>query len=109
MDILTGYEQELTYKLFTQRELEKGYYIKFNVNAILRADPKTRYEGYRIAIQSGFMTANEVRALEEMEALPGGDKLLVNGNMMPIEMAGEQYMKDKITEEQVKGGGENGQ
>jgi hypothetical protein len=29
--------------------------------------------------------------------------------MMPIEMAGEQYMKDKITEEQVKGGGENGQ
>jgi HK97 family phage portal protein len=109
MDILTGYEQELPYKLFTQRELEKGYYIKFNVNAILRADPKTRYEGYRIAIQSGFMTANEVRALEEMEALPGGDKLLVNGNMMPIEMAGEQYMKDKITEEQVKGGGENGQ
>jgi HK97 family phage portal protein len=102
MDILTGYEQELTYKLFTQRELEKGYYIKFNVNAILRADPKTRYEGYRIAIQSGFMTANEVRALEEMEALPGGDKLLVNGNMMPIEMAGEQYMKDKITEEQVR-------
>jgi hypothetical protein len=55
------------------------------------------------------MTANEVRALEEMEALPGGDKLLVNGNMMPIEMAGEQYMKDKITEEQVKDGGENGQ
>ncbi len=100
MDILTGYEQELTYKLFTQKELEEGYYIKFNVNAILRADPKTRYEGYRIAIQSGFMTANEVRALEEMEALPGGDKLLVNGNMMPIEMAGEQYKK---------GGGENGQ
>ena len=98
MDILTGYEQELTYKLFTQKELDKGYYIKFNVNAILRADPKTRYEGYRIAIQSGFMTANEVRALEEMEA-KGGDRLLINGNMMPIEMAGEQYKK---------GGGEMG-
>lgn len=94
MDILTGYEQELTYKLFTGKELSSGYYIKFNVNAILRADPKTRYEGYRIAIQSGFMTANEVRALEEMEALEGGDRLLVNGNMMPIEMAGEQYKKD---------------
>lgn len=93
MDILTGYEQEFTYKLFTQKELDEGYYIKFNVNAILRADPKTRYEGYRIAIQSGFLTANEVRALEEMEALEGGDKLLINGNMMPIEMAGEQYVK----------------
>lgn len=93
MDILTGYEQELTYKLFTQRELEEGYYIKFNVNAILRADPKTRYEGYRIAIQSGFMTPNEVRELEEMEPLEGGDRLLINGNMMPIEMAGAQYRK----------------
>ena len=99
MDILTGYEQELTYKLFTQKELDNGYYIKFNVNAILRADPKTRYEGYRIAIQSGFMTANEIRALEELEPKEGGERLLINGNMMPIEMAGEQYKK---------GGGENG-
>lgn len=39
------------------------------------------------------MTANEVRALEEMEAMKGGDRLLINGNMMPIEMAGEQYKK----------------
>lgn len=98
MDILTGYEQEMTYKLFTERELKEGYYLKFNVNAILRADPKTRYEGYRIAIQSGFLTANEVRALEEMESMDGGDRLLINGNMMPIEMAGVQYQK---------GGGEN--
>lgn len=103
MDILTGYEQELTYKLFTKKELEEGYYIKFNVNAILRADPKTRYEGYRIAIQSGFLTANEVRALEEMEAKSGGDRLLINGNMMPIEMAGAQYVKKEgdETEEEV--------
>lgn len=93
MDILTGYEQELTYKLFTQKDIDEGYYAKFNVNAILRADPKTRYEGYRIAIQSGFLTANEVRALEELEAKDGGDRLLINGNMMPIEMAGEQYRK----------------
>lgn len=102
MDILTGYEQELTYKLFTNRELEEGYYIKFNVNAILRADPKTRYEGYRIAIQSGFLTANEVRALEELEAKEGGDRLLINGNMMPIEMAGEQYKRggDNIGKEE---------
>src|SRR5690606_1029781 len=40
MDILTGYEQELSYKLFTDEELNEGYYIKFNVDAILRADQK---------------------------------------------------------------------
>ncbi|KHO36830.1 phage portal protein [Clostridium tetani] len=91
--ILTMYEQELAYKLFLITEIRKGYYIKFNVDAILRADIKTRYESYRIGIQGGFITANEVRQLEEKEALPGGDKLLINGNMMPIEMAGEQYKK----------------
>lgn len=92
--ILTMYEQELTYKLFLDREIQQGYYVKFNVDAILRADIKTRYEAYRTAIQSGFKTPNECRQLEEDPALPGGDKLLVNGNMMPIEMAGEQYKKE---------------
>jgi len=99
MDNLTGYEQELTYKLFIQRELDEGYYIRFNVNAILRADQKTRYESYRVGIQSGFLTPNEARELEEREAKDGGDRLLVNGNMMPIEMAGKQYNKK---------GGDNG-
>lgn len=93
MAILTMYEQELTYKLFLNSEIAAGYYTKFNADVILRADPKTRYEAYRTAIQSGLKTPNEVRALEEDPPLPGGDKLLVNGNMMPIEMAGKQYEK----------------
>lgn len=84
MAILTMYEQELTYKLFLDKELQEGYYCKFNVDAIIRADIKTRYEAYRIGIQGGFLTANEVRAKEEMEAAEGGDVLLVNGNMVPI-------------------------
>ena len=84
MAILTMYEQELTYKLFLDQELNEGYYCKFNVDAITRADIKSRYEAYRIGIQGGFLTANEVRAKEEMEAAEGGDVLLVNGNMVPI-------------------------
>lgn len=89
--ILTMYEQELIYKLFLNAEIRQGYYLKFNVDAILRANIETRYNAYRVAIQSGFKTPNEVRELEEDEAKEGGDKLLVNGNMIPIEMAGEQY------------------
>lgn len=99
--ILTIYEQELTYKLFLQSEIDKGYYCRFNVDTILRSDPKTRFETYRTAIQGGIMTPNEARAKEELPALPGGDRLLVNGNMMPIEMAGQQYKQ--------KGGDETGQ
>ncbi len=93
MAILTSYEQELTYKLFLNSEIAAGYYLKFNTDVMLRADMKARYEAYRTAIQSGFKTANEIRALEEDEPKPGGDRLLINGNMMPIEMAGVQYNK----------------
>ncbi len=97
MAILTSYEQELVYKLFTTKELEAGYYVKFNVNAILRADIKTRYEAYRIAVQSGFMSPNEIRALEELEAKEGADDLICNGNMIKVSQAGRQYGK-KLSE-----------
>lgn len=93
MAILTMYEQEITYKLLLNSELEKGYYCKFNVDAITRADIKTRYESYRIGIQGGFIMPNEVRAREEMESVEGGDVLLVNGNMVPITEAGAAYKK----------------
>lgn len=93
MAILTMYEQELTYKLLLDSELNKGYYCKFNVDAITRADIKTRYEAYRIGVQGGFLKPNEVRAREEMESAEGGDTLLVNGNMVPITEAGAAYKK----------------
>ena len=93
MAILTMYEQELTYKLLLNSELADGYYCKFNVDAITRADIKTRYEAYRIGVQGGFLQPNEVRAREEMGSAEGGDVLLVNGNMVPITEAGSAYKK----------------
>lgn len=93
MAILTMYEQEIDYKLFLNSELEKGYYSKFNVDAITRSDIKSRYEAYRVGIQGGFLTPNEVRSKEEYESLEGGDTLLVNGNMVPITKVGAAYTK----------------
>lgn len=91
--ILTGYEQELTYKLFLDEEIEDGFFVRANADAILRADIKSRYEAYKTAIQSGFKTPNEVRALEEDPPLPGGDQLIVNGNMVPLTDVGAAYRK----------------
>lgn len=88
---LTMYEQETTYKLLLTDELKKGYYCKFNTDVILRSDIKTRFETYRIGIQSGFYKINEVREKEEMASVEGGDKLYFNGNMIPVDMAGQQY------------------
>lgn len=91
--ILTGYEQELTYKLFLDSEIAAGFYAKFNVDSILRGDLKTRYEAYRIGIQGSFLKPNEARAKEDMPPDPHGDVLLVNGSMLPIEKAGQAYAK----------------
>ncbi len=95
--ILTMYEQELTYKLLLDDEIRDGYFFRFNVDAILRSDIKTRYEAYRIGVQGGFLAPNEARAKEELPPLEGGDQLLVNGSMVPITDAGKAY--------QGKGGG----
>lgn len=91
--ILTEYEQEMTYKLLMTHELDNGYYCKFNVDSIVRSDIKTRYEAYRVGVQGGFLTANEVRALEEYPPADGGDVLLVNGSQIPAAMAGQQYAR----------------
>lgn len=90
---LTVYEQEMQDKLFSQYETLNNVKAEFNVDTLLRSDIKTRYEAYRIGIQGGFIEANEARRRENLPPAEGGDRLLVNGNMIPIEMAGEQYKK----------------
>lgn len=89
--ILTMYEQELTYKLLLDEEINAGVFFRFNADAILRADLKSRYEAYRIGVQGGFLTPNEARAKEELPPAEGGDQLLVNGSYVPITQAGAAY------------------
>lgn len=72
---------------------EKGeYFIKFNVDGLLRGDYKSRMDGYAVGRQNGWMSANDIRELENMDRIPadqGGDDYLVNGNMIPITKARE--------------------
>jgi HK97 family phage portal protein len=72
--MLVRKEQELNRKGFPGGERGK-YYVKYNVDALLRGQMKERYEAHRNAIQSGWKTVNEVRALEDLPPLPGGDEL----------------------------------
>jgi len=50
--------------------LPRGQSARFNVDAILRADTKTRYEAHQIGINAGFLTIDEVRATEGLNPLP---------------------------------------
>ncbi|MDG4826027.1 phage portal protein [Asanoa sp. WMMD1127] len=54
------------------RLLVNGQYIKFNVAAKLRAKTMERFQAYVYAVTNGFFTLDEVRALEDMEPIPGG-------------------------------------
>lgn len=94
--ILKQYEEELNYKLLTSKEREKGLHFKFNVSTILRADLKTQAECMAIYVNNGIKTPNECRELLDIPRHEDGDKLVMNGNYIPLEMVGNQY--------EVKGG-----
>ena len=97
--IFTGYEQELDYLLFLNRELDEGYSTKFNVDVILRSDPKTRAETNKLLVEGGLKSPNEARDDEDLPPLDGGDMLLGNGNLIPLKMAGLQYISSFSLEE----------
>lgn len=83
---LVRFEKSLARGLLNDQE-KKEYFIQFNVDALLRGDFTTRMQGYATARQNGWMNANDIRELEDMNPMPedaGGDIFLVNGNMVPI-------------------------
>lgn len=99
--ILKQYEEELNFKLLTDKEIKQGYYFKFNTAVLLRADFKTQVETLVKAIQGGLYTNNEARAYIDKESLPGGDHLIVNGTMIRVEQVGKQYDSKNINEEEI--------
>lgn len=69
---VTMWEQEWAYKLFTDKELRDGCYMRFNVSALMRGDDATRSKFYQTMVYSGIYNLDECRALEEMNPMPDG-------------------------------------
>jgi len=70
--------------LFSESE-KPSYFIKFNVDGLLRGDYASRMSGYATARQNGWMSANDIRELENLDRIApelGGDLYLINGAMM---------------------------
>lgn len=97
--IIKQYEEELNYKLLSAEEIANGYHFKFNVAVILRADLATQIDTLSKGVANFIYTPNEARAMLDLEAKPGGDKLLGNGASIPVEFAGTQYIKTPNTTE----------
>ena len=84
------WEQSIVRSLLSREE--KGtFFVKFNVDGLLRGDYQSRMQGYAIGRQNGWMSANDIRELENLDRIPeaeGGDLYLVNGNMTKLKDAG---------------------
>ena len=92
-------EQSMVRALLSKDE-KKNYFIKFNVDGLLRGDYQSRMNGYATARQNGWMSANDIRELENLDRIPeelGGDLYLVNGNMTKLQDAGI-YAKEQTNE-----------
>lgn len=76
------------------------YYIEFNISGLLRGDQKSRYEAYAIGRNWGWLSVNDIRRLENMPPIVGGDRYLTplnmvdSGNTKNALNATEQQMKD---------------
>ena len=115
---VSRWEQSMARSLLTAEE-KKKYFVKFNVDGLLRGDYQSRMNGYAVGRQNGWMSANDIRELENLDRIPeelGGDLYLINGNMMPLSMSGAAYQKGKeesneneeVLEVEEPGGGGDG-
>jgi len=84
------WEQAISRALLRSDE-KKHYFAKFNVDGLLRGDYVSRMNGYATARQNGWMSANDIRELENLDRIPaelGGELYLINGNMTKLADAG---------------------
>lgn len=91
--ILKQYEDEINYKLLLNREVKDGYFFKFNEKVLLRTDSSTQAEMLAKLVNNGIYTPNEARRKLDLNGVEHGDRLMMNGNYIPIEQVGQQYKK----------------
>lgn len=85
--ILKQYEEEVGFKLLGVEVLERGEYVKINEKALLRTDSKTQMEVITGYTNAGVYLINESRAYLDKEGVEYGDRPLVNGTMIPLDVA----------------------
>ena len=101
---IVRWEQSLQKALLS--DSEKGqYFVKFNVDGLLRGDYASRMQGYATARQNGWMSANDIREKEDMNMLSeeeGGNLYLVNGSFTKLADAGAFANQNSEKEEKTK-------
>lgn len=88
---LVRWEKAIYRDLLLPRERQQGLFAEHLLNALVRGDIKTRYEAYNIGRNGGWLSANDIREMENQNPIEGegGDIYLVPLNMVPVEQVME--------------------
>jgi HK97 family phage portal protein len=96
LPMITRFERMANWRLLTPQDRAAGFYVKVNVDALLRGDSVSRGKYLQLKRQNGAISANDWRELDDENPItdPGGDAYLVNGNMISLEEAANQERKN---------------
>lgn len=89
---LERFESSISSNILSESE-SREYEVEFDFEGLLRSDLKSRLEGYRTAVAGSILTPNEVRRIEGWSPMSGGDSLLTQVNMTPLEKLGESNIE----------------
>lgn len=90
-DWLTAWEESVNRDLIA--DPRSDLYARFNRAALVRGDIKTRFDAYKVGREGGWLSANDVRELEDMNPIDGGDEYIVPLNMRPAGESGAEGLQ----------------
>ncbi|AND13346.1 phage portal protein [Proteus vulgaris] len=90
--LLVNIEQEINRCLL---DSDDDYYAEFSVEGLLRADSAGRSAYYTTALQNGWMSRNDVRRLENLPPIEGGDIYTVQLNLTPLDQLGKDITNNE--------------
>ena len=82
--IVEKYEEELTYKLLTASEVRDGLQIKIDMDGEMRGDSTSRATWYRNMREISVFSPNDIRAMEDLPDVEGGDERYASLNYVPL-------------------------
>lgn len=93
---VTGWEEELSYKLLFPGELRNNIEVRINMNAELRGDTESRVRWYKGMRDMGGYSVNDIRAYEDLPDVEGGDLRIAPLNSIPLEQM-HRYFEHLMT------------
>lgn len=98
----TRWEQRVAKRLLLPSDRARGLYAKHNANELLRGSPEKRAEFYDALHQIGVLSANDIRELEDMNPIEGGDRYFVRRDTIPLDSVDELVASLSVGQERAQ-------